>query len=86
MAGYKQLCHNLLSICRTIRKEAAPIFWADHAAKHEHYWNFKQTRVVEIRSFCEAMRPYTAATPMIWSVAIHNYYREYELDVSQTVA
>jgi hypothetical protein len=86
MAGYKQLSHSLLFICRTIRKEAAPIFRADNVAKHEHYWSFKQTRVAELHSFCEAMRPYTIATPMSWSVTIHNHDRKFNMDVTPTVA
>ena len=64
--GYKQLCHNLLAICRTIRKEAAPIFWKDHVKKHELYWNFRYYHVKDIRAFSNAMRPYTITTQMCW--------------------
>jgi hypothetical protein len=64
--GHKQLCHNLLAICRTIRKEAAPIFWVDHVEKHEHYWNFRYFHVRDVRAFSNAMRPYTTATQMCW--------------------
>lgn len=64
--GYKQLCYNLLAICRTIRKEAAPIFWKDHVEQHEHYWNFRYYHVSDIRAFSNAMRPYTINTQMCW--------------------
>lgn len=64
--GYKQLCHNLLAICRTIRKEAAPIFWVDHVQNHKHSWNFRHYHVSEIRAFSKGMRPYTIATQMRW--------------------
>lgn len=64
--GYKQLCHNLLAICRIIRKEAAPIFWVDHVQNQERSWNFRHYHVSEIRAFSKAMRPYTIATQMRW--------------------
>jgi len=68
--GHKQLCHNLLAICRTIRKEAAPIFWVDHVQKHNHSWNFRHYHVSEIRAFSNAMRPYTIATQMRWMARV----------------
>jgi hypothetical protein len=52
---YKQLCHNLLAICRTIRKEAAPFFSGDYVEKHELYWNFRNYHVSEIKAFSKAM-------------------------------
>jgi hypothetical protein len=69
--GYRQLCSTLLCICRTIRRGAAPIFWADHIGKHERYWNFRHAHVSQIRSFSNAMRPYTTATQMFWTARIH---------------
>jgi hypothetical protein len=63
---YKQLCHSLLAICRTVREEGAPIFWKDRVEKHELYWNFRNYHVSEIKAFPKAMCPFTTATQMCW--------------------
>lgn len=77
--GHKLLCRSLLFICRTIREEASPVFWAGHVQNHRYYWQFGHLRVNEIATFCTAMRPYTTATPMRWSARVLNESRRNEL-------
>lgn len=83
--GYKQLCYSMLAVCRAMRREAAPIFWADHVAKHEHFWSFAYFHVKDIRAFCNALRPYTTTTQMRWSARILYPRRRCRLSENQSV-
>ena len=83
--GNKQLCHSILAVCRAMRREAAPIFWAGHVAKHKHFWNFAYFHVKDIRAFCNALRPYSTAMQMRWSARILYPRRRRRLSDNQSV-